>query len=394
MQMNYSELPNDRLSLNRWVKNTLGASPGGNEENRPSMGNLTGQNWRQLIQTNPMAAKQVADMATAARDSGGAPMMNYQNEINRLKQQGISFDAPAPPAEAAPPPVVNEPPNFGEIFGEMFPNQNLGLPNVGDRYGFLDFLKQGGQGGEPFQMSRSDGQPGGGDFNPNAMQGMMQKEKTMADYLSYLKNNPDVSAWAKTSGLGAQEAAGQHYNQFGFYEGRPWPEDVTQSNTSGDLFNIPTLTPESASTTSTATGTSGIDWGSPGASGLLDQIKNWTGRASGMAENVIPNINNFYGNMMRNALQPQAFQGTLNNLRQRNMLDSSVASDALAGTASNIAGQVGNQALSTYLKGFDVQTQMPNMLAQLANVLGGRGTTATGTQTDPMAAYRLAFGYV
>jgi len=215
MQMNYSELPNDRLSLNRWVQNTLGASPGGNEENRPSMGNLTGQDWRQLIQTNPMAAKQAADMANAARDSGGAPMMNYQNEINRLKQQGISFDTPVPPAESAPP-VVNAPPNFDELF----PNQNLGMPNVGDRYGFLDFLRQSDQGG-PFQMSRSDGQPGGdpfgmsmnatdpyytgtaqgpggggmtqgggmpqflkvlqqlmsslggGDFNPNAMQGMM-----------------------------------------------------------------------------------------------------------------------------------------------------------------------------------------------------------------------------
>ena len=144
MQMNYSELPNDRLSLNRWVQNTLGASPGGNEENRPSMGNLSGQDWRQLIQTNPVAAKQAADMASAARDSGGAPMMNYQNEINRLKQQGISFDAPAPPAGT--PPIVNAPPNFDELF----PNQNLGLPNVGDRYGFLDFLRQGG------------GQPGGG----------------------------------------------------------------------------------------------------------------------------------------------------------------------------------------------------------------------------------------
>ena len=165
MQMNYAELPNDRLSLNRWIKNTLGASPGGNEENRPSMGNLSGQDWRQLIQTNPMAAKQAADMANAARDSGGAPMMNYQNEINRLKQQGISFDEPAPPPEIAPP-VVNAPPNFGE----MFPNQNLGFPNVGDRYGFLDFLKPGGggQGGGPFQRQVIDngpqdwGQPGGG----------------------------------------------------------------------------------------------------------------------------------------------------------------------------------------------------------------------------------------
>jgi len=231
----------------------------------------------------------------------------------------------------------------------------------------------------------------------------------MADYLSSIKDmyqtelgrTPEaagMNSWmnALTSGAMDLNQVGQQIygsQEAQNYRARP-PAPFSSNAPAGSLFDMPTLTPESGTTTSTATGTSGIDWNTPGVAGLLDQIRNWTGIASGNAANAPGNINNFYRNMMQNALQPQAFQGTLNNLRQRNMLDSSVASDALAGAASGIAGQVGNQALDSYLKGFDVQQGMPNMLGQLANVLGGKSTTATGTQTDPMAAYRLAFGYV
>ena len=243
----------------------------------------------------------------------------------------------------------------------------------------------------------------------------------MADYLSLLKNPAQAQAFINAVPGGQNEFdrlkagnpawqpevwASEHFKSMQAQGQNPEQLRAPVPASLGQLFDMPTLTPESGTTTSTATGattsagTSGIDWSSPGVAGLLDQIKNWTGIASGNAANAPGNINNFYSNMMRNALQPEAFQGTLNNLRQRNMLDSSVASDALAGTASNIAGQVGNQALSSYLKGFDVQQGMPGMLGQLASTLGGRGTTstgtntATGTQTDPMAAYRLAFGYV
>ena len=42
----------------------------------------------------------------------------------------------------------------------------------------------------------------------------------MADYLSYLKNNPDVAAWGKGAGLSDQQAALQHYSDWGMAEGR------------------------------------------------------------------------------------------------------------------------------------------------------------------------------
>jgi len=226
----------------------------------------------------------------------------------------------------------------------------------------------------------------------------------MADYLSAIKDmyqtelgrapdDPGMQGWLNQLNSGAMDLNQVNQGIWGSQEAQNY-RARPPAPPADPLFDMPTLTPDSGTTTSTATGTSGIDWNTPGVAGLLDQIKNWTGIASGNAANAPGNINNFYRNMMQNALGPQAFQGTLNNLRQRNMLDSSVASDALAGAASGIAGQVGNQALDSYLKGFDVQQGMPNMLAQLASVLGGRGTTATGTQTDPMAAYKLAFGYV
>jgi len=160
--------------------------------------------------------------------------------------------------------------------------------------------------------------------------------------------------------------------------------NLSSSGGGGNIFDLPTLTPESATTTSS----SGFNWNAPELTGLLDQIKNWTQKTSGLAENSLPMITNFYTNLMNQALGPQAFQGTLNNLRQRNMLDSTVASDALAKVGSNIAGEIGNTGLDRYLKSVDMQAQMPGLLAQLANIIGEK----TSTTNDPMAAYNLIFG--
>jgi len=223
----------------------------------------------------------------------------------------------------------------------------------------------------------------------------------MADYLSYLKNNPNVANPAtgsfadyisrdpelarqaiENTSMSDQDYALQHWNLHGQSEGRVAPWGAPGASQS-PIFDMPTITPDSGTTTSSA----GIDWGSPGVAGLLDQIKNWTSTSSGLAQNATSNIGNFYNNLMRESLGPQAFQGTLNSLRSRNMLNSSVASDALANAQSNIAGDIGNRAFDTYLKGYDTQMQMPNMLAQLANALGGQSTTST----DPMAVYRLLF---
>jgi len=211
--------------------------------------------------------------------------------------------------------------------------------------------------------------------------------------------------------LEQQLASGNVWGKYQTALGSTPTPGSTASSTPGSVFDLPTLTPESgittssttagttAGTTSNTTGqtSSGIDWGSPGVAGLLDQIKNWISTSSGLAQNVTSNIGNFYNNLMRESLGPQAFQGTLNDLRSRNMLNSSVASDALATAQSNIAGDIGNRAFDTYLKGYDTQMQMPNMLVQLADVLGGRAATsadtgtATGTVNDPMAVYRLLF---
>lgn len=227
----------------------------------------------------------------------------------------------------------------------------------------------------------------------------------MADYLSFLANEQKLKqSYPGVDVISSGYKPGQSSVKV-HYGGQAYdvsPDDLMKGpsawGASNKVFDLPTLTPdipatsESSSTSSgTTSGTtsSGIDWGSPGVSGLLDQIKDWTGRASGMAENVIPNINNFYGNMMRNALGPQAFQGTLNTLRERNMLDSSVAENALANTATGIAGNIGGQGLNTYLKGYDTQMQMPGMLTELANMLGGRGTTSTGATSGTASGTTL-----
>ncbi len=173
------------------------------------------------------------------------------------------------------------------------------------------------------------------------------------------------------------------------------------------VFDLGTLTPDIAATstatggttsTSGSTSTTGIDFNSPGAAGLLDQIREWTGRATGLARGAEGNINNFYRNMLSNALRPEAFQGTLNSLRSRNILDSSVASNALGTAASGISRSVGDQALGSYLKSVDLQMGVPGMLSQLAQALGTKTATADSTAetttdlstttTDPLSVWQ------
>ena len=89
-----------------------------------------------------------------------------------------------------------------------------------------------------------------------------------------------------------------------------------------------------------------------------------------------------YSNLMNQAMGPQAFQGTLNQLAQRNMLNSSVAGNALAQTAVPIAQAVGNQGWQSALAGQQAQMQVPTSLAQLAQLGQESNNMSTGASTS------------
>jgi len=98
-----------------------------------------------------------------------------------------------------------------------------------------------------------------------------------------------------------------------------------------------------------------------------------------------------YKSLMGTALRQQAFQGTLNQLAGRNILDSSVAASALAQTAVPIMQQIGDIGFQSALAQQQAQVGLPSMLAQIAG-LGQTGVSAGGAisrSQDPLAPYKL-----
>lgn len=136
-----------------------------------------------------------------------------------------------------------------------------------------------------------------------------------------------------------------------------------------------------------STSTTGMDWNSPVGKTILPYLQQ---AISGLTDrtNQLPGmLQSLYGGLMRNALGPQAFQGTLNQLGSRNILNSSVASNAMADVASNIAKNIGQAGYNSALAGLQQQLALPGNLANLANTVAGK--TAGSTYLDPLAPYKL-----
>jgi hypothetical protein len=126
-------------------------------------------------------------------------------------------------------------------------------------------------------------------------------------------------------------------------------------------------------------GQSGIDWSNPLTAAILPSLISSGQGLQGVANNVGQTVQDQYSNMMNQAMGPQAFQGTLNELASRNMLNSSVAGNAMAQTAVPIAQAIGNQGFQSALAGQQAQMQVPTTLSQLAQ-LGQQSTQqSTGT---------------
>lgn len=151
------------------------------------------------------------------------------------------------------------------------------------------------------------------------------------------------------------------------------PEPTPESE---PVVDLPTLTPDIYPKSE-----SGIDFN---ANELLSSIK-------GLLEEQVPLIPERaselgsalqakYSNLMKR-VAPQAFQGTLNNLASRNILDSSIASDTLANIGTGLAENVGDQAYDSYLQGLLSEMNVPTQLSTLAQ-LGQRSTSE-----NPLAPY-------
>ena len=75
-----------------------------------------------------------------------------------------------------------------------------------------------------------------------------------------------------------------------------------------------------------------------------------------------------YNNQMRRAMDPSNFQGMLNSLSNRNILNSDIAADAFAGAGSNVAKSIADKAFEAQVAQSQAQMSVPGILAGLASL--------------------------
>jgi len=136
-----------------------------------------------------------------------------------------------------------------------------------------------------------------------------------------------------------------------------------------------------------------IDWNSALGRTLLPLIQGGAQNLPVLAGKLGDTLQGQYNSLMRQALGPDAFQGTLNQLAGKGVLNSSVAGNTLANTASTIAGEIGDRGYLSYLQGLQTQMQVPGMLGQLAELARRKDATSVSQQgsqsSNQLAPYEL-----
>ena len=152
-------------------------------------------------------------------------------------------------------------------------------------------------------------------------------------------------------------------------------------------FNIPSeVYPYSQSSTQSKSGT---DWGSQYGTTLLPLLQQSTEQLPGFLSQISPLLQGQHTSLLKKALSPEAFQGTLNQLASRGVLDSSIASDTLSKTATGLISEIGDKAYTSNLQGLLSQAQLPNMFGGLADLLKKTESVSESITEQPLAPYEL-----
>ena len=155
-------------------------------------------------------------------------------------------------------------------------------------------------------------------------------------------------------------------------------------------------TSKSSSTgSSTSNSLSGINWGNPIASAMQPLAIQSGQNIQNVADNMANTLQGQYGNMMRQAMDPNAFQGTLNQLAQRGMINSTTGADAMAQAQNQAAQQVANQGYEAMLAQQAAQFKVPEVIGNLAKLAEESRSTGTSSNAsssltqDPLKPYEL-----
>jgi hypothetical protein len=121
---------------------------------------------------------------------------------------------------------------------------------------------------------------------------------------------------------------------------------------------------------------------------LIQQAKD----LPGMADQIGSATLGKFTNMLKQATGPEGFQGTINDLASRGMIESSVAGDAMARTRRDLTTDIQNKGFDAILASLMAKLQVPGMLGSMAG-LAQTTTSSTGSstqQSNPLAPYELA----
>ncbi len=148
-----------------------------------------------------------------------------------------------------------------------------------------------------------------------------------------------------------------------------------------------------------SSGQSGMDWTDPFAGSILSTLTREAQALPGRAGSMGDTLMSGYGNLLQEALQGGAFQDTLNDLAERGMIDSTVASNALAKTTTDISKTVADKAFDAQMAQLGAQMQVPTSLAEMA-ALGQSSSDqartdaqSTAYKENELAAPALQAGY-
>jgi hypothetical protein len=158
---------------------------------------------------------------------------------------------------------------------------------------------------------------------------------------------------------------------------------------------------------------SGINWQNPLASGLMPTTLQEGLNLPNVVNQMGQTLTDQYNDMIQRALGPEAFQGTINDLASKGMLNSSVGGDAISQMGSNLAKSVADKAYEAQLAQQQAKLQVPSMLAQLLQLAqesmsqststsqgtssgtssGGSSQSSQSYQVDPLSKYNTLFDF-
>lgn len=179
--------------------------------------------------------------------------------------------------------------------------------------------------------------------------------------------------------------------------------------------------------TSTSSGTSGSSYSNQSNSAANSFSGLPTQYGTSILSNTVPMLNqmtsqmpqniedwqtgtyNAYADLMKNSYQ-NVLPSVLNDLASRNIINSSVAGDAIANAANQINQSIGSSALQNQANTSQMLANMPSVLAQIAGLgqqstsqsnsssTGGGSSSSTNSSSsyteDPLAPYELLYGLI